>query len=162
MQIAPDNFLGTSHVRAMEEEVSKKVDLYVGMLQYSAEECEGEGVNNALVDFVLSFIEQYNFHAYSMKNIEIIDLFLKFKIIPLFSLGKMAVPKRILSPTQSYMSYGNVARRVYVFCIWFYIFRVSSHIQVDIEVKITAGNPMRKVSIQEVATSNATWVILDR
>ncbi|XP_073294798.1 serine/threonine-protein kinase CDG1-like [Primulina huaijiensis] len=76
MQVAPDNFLGTSHIRAMEEEVSKKVDLYVGMLQYSAEECEGEGV--------------------------------------------------------------------------------------DIEVKITAGNPMRKVSIQEVATSNATWVILDR
>ncbi|XP_073145441.1 inactive protein kinase SELMODRAFT_444075-like [Henckelia pumila] len=76
MQVAPDNFFGTSHIRAMEEEVSKKVDLYVGMLQYSAEECDGEGV--------------------------------------------------------------------------------------DIEVKITAGNPMRKVSIQEVATSNATWVILDR
>lgn len=34
--------------------------------------------------------------------------------------------------------------------------------QVDIEVKITAGTPVRKVVIQEVATSNAAWVILDR
>lgn len=34
--------------------------------------------------------------------------------------------------------------------------------QVDIEVKITAGTPMWKVVVQEVAISNATWVILDR
>ncbi|KAG8378171.1 hypothetical protein BUALT_Bualt08G0110200 [Buddleja alternifolia] len=76
MGVAPENFLGATHRRAMEEEVSKKVDLYVGMLQYSAEECEGDGV--------------------------------------------------------------------------------------DIEVKITAGTPIRKVVVQEVATANATWVILDR
>ncbi|KAI3464594.1 hypothetical protein Pfo_021257 [Paulownia fortunei] len=76
MGVAPENFLGATHIRAMEEEVSKKVDMYVSMLQYSAEECEGEGV--------------------------------------------------------------------------------------DIEVKITAGTPIRKVVIQEVATSNAAWVILDR
>ncbi|KAI3460533.1 hypothetical protein Pfo_017196 [Paulownia fortunei] len=76
MAVAPENFLGTTHIRAMEEEVSKKVDLYVSMLQHSAEECEGEVVG--------------------------------------------------------------------------------------IEVKITAGTPIRKVVIQEVAISNATWVILDR
>ncbi|KAK6131992.1 hypothetical protein DH2020_034266 [Rehmannia glutinosa] len=35
-------------------------------------------------------------------------------------------------------------------------------LMVDIEVKITAGTPIRKVVIQEVATSNATWVIIDR
>lgn len=35
-------------------------------------------------------------------------------------------------------------------------------VQVGIEVKITAGTPVRKVVIQEVATSNASWVIFDR
>lgn len=44
MGVAPENFLGTTHARAVEEEVSKKVDMYVGMLQYSAEQCEGDGV----------------------------------------------------------------------------------------------------------------------
>lgn len=34
--------------------------------------------------------------------------------------------------------------------------------QVAIEVKITAGTPLRKAVIHEVATSNATWVIFDR
>lgn len=34
--------------------------------------------------------------------------------------------------------------------------------QVDVEVKATAGTPMRKVVIQEVAISEPTWVILDR
>ncbi|KAL2467799.1 receptor-like cytosolic serine/threonine-protein kinase RBK1 [Forsythia ovata] len=76
MQVASENFLGTNHIRAMEEEVAKKVDAYVGMLHKSAEECEGLGV--------------------------------------------------------------------------------------DFEVKITAGTPMKRVIVQEVATSNATWVILDR
>ncbi|KAL9173119.1 hypothetical protein ABFS82_03G092500 [Erythranthe guttata] len=76
MGVAPENFLGATHIRALEEEVSKKVDMYLGMLQLSAEECEGEGV--------------------------------------------------------------------------------------DIEVKIIAGTPIRKVVIQEVATYNASWVILDR
>ncbi|KAG9142496.1 hypothetical protein Leryth_017004 [Lithospermum erythrorhizon] len=33
---------------------------------------------------------------------------------------------------------------------------------VDIEVKITAGTPLRKVVLQEVVISNATWVLLDR
>ncbi|KAM7514743.1 hypothetical protein LguiA_004326 [Lonicera macranthoides] len=33
---------------------------------------------------------------------------------------------------------------------------------VDIEVKITAGTPIRKVVLQEVLTSNATWLVLDR
>ncbi|XP_057795613.1 probable serine/threonine-protein kinase PBL15 [Salvia miltiorrhiza] len=76
MGVAPENFLGATHARAVEEEVSKKVDMYVGMLQYSAEECEGERVN--------------------------------------------------------------------------------------IEVKITAGTPLRKAIMHEVATSNAAWVIFDR
>ncbi|CAI9763984.1 unnamed protein product [Fraxinus pennsylvanica] len=76
MQVASENFLGTNHIRAMEEEVSKKVDAYIGMLHHSAEECDDEGV--------------------------------------------------------------------------------------DIEVKITAGTPMKRVIVQEVLTSNATWVILDR
>lgn len=44
MGVAPENFLGATHARAVEEEVSKKVDLYVSMLQYSAEECERERV----------------------------------------------------------------------------------------------------------------------
>ncbi|KAL8481891.1 hypothetical protein ACS0TY_027600 [Phlomoides rotata] len=76
MGVAPENFLGATHIRALQEEVSIKVDMFLGMLQYSAEECEGE--------------------------------------------------------------------------------------EVDIEVKITAGTPIRKVVIQEVATSNASWVIFDR
>ncbi|XVE95589.1 hypothetical protein REPUB_Repub02eG0111800 [Reevesia pubescens] len=36
-------FFGTS-IRAMEEEISKKVDSYVNMLQPSAEDCEDQGV----------------------------------------------------------------------------------------------------------------------
>lgn len=36
------------------------------------------------------------------------------------------------------------------------------YVQVDIEVKITAGTPLRKAIINEVATSNAAWVIFDR
>ncbi|KAL3513768.1 hypothetical protein ACH5RR_026485 [Cinchona calisaya] len=76
MQACPESFLGTTHMRVVEEEVSKKVDLYVKLLHQSAEECESEGI--------------------------------------------------------------------------------------DIEVKITAGTPIRKVVLQEVITSNATWVILDR
>ncbi|CAA2956807.1 receptor-like cytosolic serine threonine- kinase RBK1 [Olea europaea subsp. europaea] len=76
MQVASENFLGTNHIRAIEEEVSKKVDAYGVMIQQSAEECEGEGV--------------------------------------------------------------------------------------DIEVKITVGTPVRTVIVQEVATLNANWVILDR
>ncbi|XP_057785874.1 serine/threonine-protein kinase CDG1-like isoform X2 [Salvia miltiorrhiza] len=76
MEVVPENFLGTTHTRAKEEHVSKKVDLYVNMLQRSAEECEAEGV--------------------------------------------------------------------------------------DIQVKVTAGTPMRKVVLQEAAISEPTWVILDR
>lgn len=38
----PD-FFGTSN-RAMEEEVSKKVDMYIQMLLQTAERCENEGV----------------------------------------------------------------------------------------------------------------------
>ncbi|XP_051139041.1 serine/threonine-protein kinase CDG1-like isoform X2 [Andrographis paniculata] len=76
MGLAPENFLGTTHIRAMEEDVSKKVDMYLQMLQSSAEECDEVGV--------------------------------------------------------------------------------------DIEVKITAGTPLRKVVVQEVASSSAAWVILDR
>lgn len=44
MEVVPENFLGTTHTRAKEEHVSKRVDLYVKMLQKSAEECEAEGV----------------------------------------------------------------------------------------------------------------------
>lgn len=44
MQACPESFLGTTHMRVVEEEVSKKVDLYVKLLQQSAEECENEGV----------------------------------------------------------------------------------------------------------------------
>ncbi|XP_027091232.1 serine/threonine-protein kinase PBS1 [Coffea arabica] len=76
MQARPESFLGITHVRLVEEEVSNKVDFCVRLLQKSAEEYDSEGV--------------------------------------------------------------------------------------DIEVKITAGTPTRKVVLQEVITSNATWVILDR
>ncbi|KAF9612361.1 hypothetical protein IFM89_039079 [Coptis chinensis] len=34
--------------------------------------------------------------------------------------------------------------------------------KVSIEVKVTAGNPIKKVILQEAITCNATWVILDR
>lgn len=44
MGVSHENFLGATSERAVEEEVLKKVDTYVGMLQYSAEECEGEKV----------------------------------------------------------------------------------------------------------------------
>ncbi|XP_059631686.1 probable serine/threonine-protein kinase PBL5 [Cornus florida] len=75
MHAIADSFIG-ANMRAMEEEVSKRVDAYVTMLLQSAEDCEDEGVN--------------------------------------------------------------------------------------IEVKITAGTPIKKVVLQEVTTCNATWVILDR
>lgn len=39
----PNSFAGTS-IRAMEEEVSKKIDFYVNMLQESAEKCQDQGV----------------------------------------------------------------------------------------------------------------------
>ncbi|XWS23645.1 hypothetical protein CRYUN_Cryun28dG0032700 [Craigia yunnanensis] len=68
-------FFGTS-VRAMEEEISKKVDTYVNILHQSAEDCEDQGVS--------------------------------------------------------------------------------------IEVKVTAGFPIKNVILQEVLTSKAAWVILDR
>ncbi|KAE8735093.1 hypothetical protein F3Y22_tig00000477pilonHSYRG00460 [Hibiscus syriacus] len=70
--------LGTSitSLRAMEEEISKKVDAYVNLLQLSAEDCEEQGVN--------------------------------------------------------------------------------------IEVKVTAGIPIKNVVVKEVITSKAAWVLLDR
>ncbi|KAL0438166.1 UNVERIFIED_CONTAM: Proline-rich receptor-like protein kinase PERK13 [Sesamum latifolium] len=43
MQIGPDSFIGT-RVRAIKGEVSRMVDALAGMLQRSAEECEGNGV----------------------------------------------------------------------------------------------------------------------
>ncbi|XP_038724828.1 probable serine/threonine-protein kinase PBL18 isoform X2 [Tripterygium wilfordii] len=75
LKVGHDSF-GTSSNRAMEEDVSRKVEVYVNMLLKSAEECEDEGVS--------------------------------------------------------------------------------------IEVKITAGTPMKKVILQEAAACNASWVILDR
>ncbi|KAK6115619.1 hypothetical protein DH2020_007888 [Rehmannia glutinosa] len=44
IQIGQKSFIG-SHVRAIEEEVSRKVDANVGVLQRSAEECEAKGVD---------------------------------------------------------------------------------------------------------------------
>ncbi|KAL2467798.1 Protein kinase protein with adenine nucleotide alpha hydrolase-like domain [Forsythia ovata] len=75
MKIGHGPFFGT-HVRAMKEEFSRKIDSYVSMLHHSAEECEADGV--------------------------------------------------------------------------------------EIKAKITVGGPMTKVVAKEVATSNATWVVLDR
>ncbi|KAL2503642.1 Protein kinase protein with adenine nucleotide alpha hydrolase-like domain [Abeliophyllum distichum] len=75
MKIGRGPFFGT-HVRAMKEEFSRKIDSYVSMLHHSAEECEADGV--------------------------------------------------------------------------------------EIEAKITVGSPITKVVAKEVATSNATWVVLDR
>ncbi|KAL0360306.1 UNVERIFIED_CONTAM: Proline-rich receptor-like protein kinase PERK13 [Sesamum radiatum] len=43
MQIGPDSFIGT-RVRAIKGEVSRMVDALAGMLQRTAEECEGNGV----------------------------------------------------------------------------------------------------------------------
>lgn len=48
MGVAPENFLGATHARAVEEEVSKKAEMYTGLLQHSAEECEADGVRNVL------------------------------------------------------------------------------------------------------------------
>ncbi|XP_020548102.1 probable receptor-like protein kinase At3g17420 isoform X1 [Sesamum indicum] len=44
IQIGPKSFVG-AHFRAIEEDVSRKVDEYVHTLQHTAEECEAEGVN---------------------------------------------------------------------------------------------------------------------
>ncbi|KAA8538342.1 hypothetical protein F0562_027835 [Nyssa sinensis] len=44
MEACPESFMGTN-IRAMEEEVSKKVDMYVNMLLQSAEDCKNEGVD---------------------------------------------------------------------------------------------------------------------
>ena len=38
-----DSFFGVS-IRAMEEEVTRKIDMYVSMLLQSAEACENDGV----------------------------------------------------------------------------------------------------------------------
>jgi hypothetical protein len=43
LRACPESLTGTS-IRAMEEEVSKKVDLYVNMLQKSAEQYADQGV----------------------------------------------------------------------------------------------------------------------
>lgn len=43
LRACPESLTGTS-IRAMEEEVSKKVDLYVNMLQKSAEKYDDQGV----------------------------------------------------------------------------------------------------------------------
>ncbi|KAH6780304.1 hypothetical protein C2S52_011541 [Perilla frutescens var. hirtella] len=43
IQVGNKSFVG-AHARAIEEEVSRKVDSYVSMLQHSAEECEEKGV----------------------------------------------------------------------------------------------------------------------
>ncbi|XP_022141469.1 probable serine/threonine-protein kinase PBL4 isoform X1 [Momordica charantia] len=75
LKACPDSIFG-SGLRAMEEEVSKKVDAYIAMLQQSAEMCEDGGVS--------------------------------------------------------------------------------------IEVRITAGFPIKHVIIQEIMVFNASWVILDR
>ncbi|XVF39190.1 hypothetical protein PTKIN_Ptkin01aG0015600 [Pterospermum kingtungense] len=76
-QIIPgSDFFGTTSIRAMEEETSKKADAFVNMLHQSAEDCEELGVS--------------------------------------------------------------------------------------IEVKITAGNPIKNVILQEVLSSNAAWVVFDR
>lgn len=58
MQVASENFLGTSHIRAMEEEVSKKVDAFVGMLHHSAEECDEEGVIYAFIVPLKSLLDE--------------------------------------------------------------------------------------------------------
>ncbi|KAK8580204.1 hypothetical protein V6N13_143325 [Hibiscus sabdariffa] len=71
----PESF-GVISFRAMEEEISKKLDAYVNMLQQSADDCEDQGVS--------------------------------------------------------------------------------------IEVKVTAGFPIKNVIVQEVISSNAAWVVLDR
>ncbi|KAI5650429.1 hypothetical protein M9H77_36434 [Catharanthus roseus] len=76
MQTSFESFLGTTQLRVLEEEVLKKVEAFVKVLQQSAEDCEAEGV--------------------------------------------------------------------------------------DIEVKITAGSPPKRVVLQEIVTSNANWAVLDR
>ncbi|KAK4387349.1 Proline-rich receptor-like protein kinase PERK14 [Sesamum angolense] len=75
IKIGPKSFVG-AHFRAIEEDVSRKVDEYVRMLRHTAGECEAEGVN--------------------------------------------------------------------------------------IEVKIAAGAPIKKVVVQETVALNATWAIIDR
>ncbi|XP_004292627.1 PREDICTED: proline-rich receptor-like protein kinase PERK13-like [Fragaria vesca subsp. vesca] len=79
-------FFGTSF-RAVEEEVTKKVDMYVNMLLESAVKCEDYGV--------------------------------------------------IYSPS-------------------------AKHYFINIEVKVTAGYPIKQVILQEIMACNAAWVVLDR
>jgi hypothetical protein len=61
LRACPESLTGTS-IRAMEEEVSKKVDLYVNMLQKSAEKCEDQGViyivNNSCKDLIILYMER--------------------------------------------------------------------------------------------------------
>lgn len=44
----------------------------------------------------------------------------------------------------------------------FFILLYSFCVQVSIEVKITAGFPIRQVILQEVVACEASWVVLDR
>lgn len=44
MQTSFESFLGTTQLRVLEEEVLKKVEAFVKVLQQSAEDCEAEGV----------------------------------------------------------------------------------------------------------------------
>lgn len=43
IQVGSKSFVG-AHVRAVKEEVSRKIESYVSVLQHSAEECEEKGV----------------------------------------------------------------------------------------------------------------------
>lgn len=49
-----------------------------------------------------------------------------------------------------------------VFCSSLQCPDFSFSVQVDIEVKVTAGTPIKQVILQEIAAYNTTWVIFDR
>lgn len=55
MQASPEAFAG-SHIRLVEEEVSKRVDMHINMLLQSAEDCKDEGVIYALHSVDCCFI----------------------------------------------------------------------------------------------------------
>lgn len=55
LKACPDSFFGTSH-RAMEDEVSKKADAYIAMLQQSAEMYEEGEVMLALTPHYPPFL----------------------------------------------------------------------------------------------------------
>lgn len=79
IQIGPKSFIG-SHVLAIKEEVSRKVEFCVRMLKRSAIECEGKGVIYALLLVITALLKNIR----DFKKNFMIKSFLKVKDNMLF------------------------------------------------------------------------------